>query len=130
MARKIIPYKPYLKGIAQKLRNNSSKPEIIFWNQIKQNKCKGYDFHRQKPLLNYIVDFYCPELNLIIEIDGKYHDSENQSEKDAERDEALKEWNLTVIRIAASEILNDVSEVMGILESQIDSIENKINREN
>ena len=127
--RKIIPYKPYLKSIAQKLRNNSSKPEIIFWNEIKQKKFKGYDFHRQKPLLNYIVDFYCHELNLIIEIDGKQHDTEYQSEKDAERDEALKKWNLTVIRIPAAEILVDVSAVMGILDAHIDSIEQKINRE-
>ena len=127
--RKIIPYKPYLIAIAQKLRNNSSKPEIIFWNQVKQKKFKGYDFHRQKPLLNYIVDFYCHELNLIIEIDGKQHDTEYQAEKDAERDESLKKWDLTVIRIPAAEILDDVTAVMTILEAQIENIEQKINRE-
>ena len=71
--RRIIPYNPNLKLLAKDLRNNSTFGEVILWKKLKGKQFFGYDFHRQKPLLDYIVDFYCAELNLIIEIDGNYH---------------------------------------------------------
>jgi len=71
MPRKIIPYQPYLKELARKLRNDSTLGEALLWNELKNKQMYGYDFHRQKPLLNYIADFYCNELNLVIEIDGQ-----------------------------------------------------------
>jgi len=70
MPRKIIPYNPNLKELARKLRNDSTLGEVLLWNEIKSKKLYGYDFQRQKPLLNYIADFYCYELALVIEIDG------------------------------------------------------------
>jgi very-short-patch-repair endonuclease len=57
MQRKIIPYQPYLKELARKLRNDSTLGEVLLWNEIKNKQFHGYDFHRQKPLLNYIADF-------------------------------------------------------------------------
>ena len=68
MKRKIIPYKPYLKLLARKLRNNSTKSEMKLWLCLKGRQMCGYDFHRQKPLLNFIADFYCHELKLVIEL--------------------------------------------------------------
>jgi very-short-patch-repair endonuclease len=62
--RKIIPYNPKLKELAQKLRKNSTKSEIVLWNQLKGKQIKGFSFHRQKPLLNYIADFYSYDLKL------------------------------------------------------------------
>jgi len=82
MKRKIIPYNPKLKEFARKLRNNSTKSEIRLWQQLKRKQFFGYDFHRQKPLLNYIVDFYCYELNLVIELDGYSHNFEEIVTKD------------------------------------------------
>ncbi len=69
MPRKIIPYNLSLKVLAKNLRNNSTPGEIALWQELKTKQFYGYDFHRQKPLLNYIADFYCAELNLIIEIE-------------------------------------------------------------
>ncbi len=60
--RKIIYYNPKLKLLARELRNNSTKSEIIFWLKIKGKAFYGYDFHRQKPIDNYILDFYCGQL--------------------------------------------------------------------
>lgn len=80
--RKIIPYKPYLKQLARNLRNNSTVSEIILWKYLQGKQMKGYDFHRQKPLGNYIVDFYCNELMLAIEIDGDSHDNDKAFEDD------------------------------------------------
>lgn len=58
MRRKIIPYNPQLKEKARYLRNNSTFTEIMLWNYLKGKQLKGYDFHRQKPLGNFIVDFF------------------------------------------------------------------------
>lgn len=76
MKRKIIPYNPNLKELARKLRNNSTQSEIRLWQYLKGKQMMGYDFHRQKPLLNYIADFFCHELALVIELDGYTHQFE------------------------------------------------------
>ena len=79
--RKIILYNPLLKGLARSLRNNSTKSEIILWKQLKGKFNGVYTFNRQKPLDNYIADFYCYDLNLVIEIDGISHDAIENQEK-------------------------------------------------
>jgi very-short-patch-repair endonuclease len=68
MKRKIIPYNPQLKELARRLRNDGTLGEALLWKELNNKQLYGYDFHRQKPLLNYIVDFYCHELNLVIEL--------------------------------------------------------------
>ena len=55
------------------LRKNSTLSEVLLWNELKGKKLMGIDFHRQKPIGNYIVDFFSPELRLVIEIDGITH---------------------------------------------------------
>jgi very-short-patch-repair endonuclease len=69
----IIPYNPKLRSLARQLRNNSTLSEVLLWKNIK-GKSFDYEFHRQVPLFDFIVDFYCHELNLAIEIDGNTHD--------------------------------------------------------
>jgi very-short-patch-repair endonuclease len=82
MKRKIIPYNPNLKQLARNLRNDSTLGEALLWKELNGKQMHGFDVHRQKPLLNYIVDFYCYELNLVIEIDGHYHNHEEQYKLD------------------------------------------------
>ncbi len=72
--RKIIPYNPKLKEFARQLRNDSTKTEIFLWLKLKSKQMYGYDFHRQKPIDNYILDFFCYELMLGIEVDGYSHE--------------------------------------------------------
>ncbi len=69
-----IYYNPKLKEISRKLRKTGNLSEVLLWQHIKGRKIKGYRFARQKPIGNYIVDFYCSKLRLIIEIDGVTHD--------------------------------------------------------
>ncbi len=57
--KKIVPYKPALKQTARKLRKNMTLGEVILWQHIRRRQIKGYQFLRQKPIANYIVDFYC-----------------------------------------------------------------------
>jgi len=89
MARKIVPYKPALKEIARRLRNNSTLGEVLLWKKMSNKQMLGYDFHRQKPLDQFVVDFFCHELNLAIEIDGGSHEADEAQEKDAARQERL-----------------------------------------
>jgi len=115
VARKIIPYNLHLKELARKLRNESTPGEKILWNQLKQKRF-GYDFDRQKPLLNYIVDFYCYELELIIEIDGKYHQYEDQYVLDVKRESELKTFGLTILRFNDRDKTHDLANVIRNIE--------------
>ncbi|TFG35719.1 MAG: DUF559 domain-containing protein, partial [Nitrospirales bacterium] len=68
-----IFYNSKLKDLTKQLRNNSTKAEIKLWNYLKGKQLMGYDFHRQKPIDNYVVDFFCNKLMLAIEVDGYTH---------------------------------------------------------
>ena len=123
MRRKIVPYQSYLKEYARKLRNNSTRSEIYLWKNIKGRRMCGYDFHRQKPLLNYIADFYCHELKLVIELDGYTHEFEEVIKKDIIKQEALEEIGLTVLRFKDEEVLGDIHEVLSAIEEYVVSFE-------
>ncbi len=118
MPRKIIPYNPKLKELARRLRNDSTLGEVLLWNEIKGKKF-GFDFHRQKPLLNYIVDFYCSELNLVIEIDGQYHSNEEKFEAETVRDQELGKYNLTILRFTEREVKTDINNVLRTVEQRV-----------
>ena len=125
MPRKIIPYNSNLKELARKLRNDSTLGEALLWNEIKGKKLHGYDFQRQKPLLNYIVDFYCYELALVIEVDGIYHHNSEQYGLDVSREKELEEYNLTIIRFSEQEVRKDMVNVLRTLEGYILEFEEK-----
>jgi very-short-patch-repair endonuclease len=119
MKRKIIPYNPKLKELARKLRNNSTKSEIKLWQQLKGKQLLGYDFHRQKPLLNYIADFYCYELKLVIEVDGYSHQFEETIKKDEIKQRELEKIGLTVLRFEDDEVMKDMNNVLRRLEEYV-----------
>ena len=73
MHQKFVKYNPRAKKVARMLRKNSTVAEIFLWKELKGEQMLGYDFHRQKPVDKYVVDFFCPELSLAIEIDGESH---------------------------------------------------------
>ena len=118
--RKIYPYNPKLKLLARKLRNNSTYAEVLLWNQLKNKKLNGYDFHRQKPILNYILDFFCHELYLAIEVDGITHDTENQQVKDKARQSEIEALGITFLRFDDMDIKTQmdgvISEILNYVE--------------
>jgi very-short-patch-repair endonuclease len=124
MKREIILYNPNLKERARELRNNPTPAESRLWQFIKGKRIMGFDFHRQKPLDSYIVDFYCYELPLIIEIDSEIHNHDEQIIKDQIRSEILEDYRLTIIRFTNDEVLNNTTEVLHQLKNWI---RNKIN---
>ena len=119
MRRTIIPFNSNLKELARKLRNDSTLGEVLLWNELKNKQMYGYDFHRQKPLLNYIVDLYCFELNLVIEIVGRYHNYEEKYNTDILRDQELGKYNLTVLRFTEQEVRKDMVNVLRAIEQHV-----------
>src|SRR5678816_3512575 len=112
MARTIIPYNPKLKGLAKRLRQNMTFSEVKLWNEIKNGKLMGYDFDRQRPIGNFIVDFYCKDLKLAIEIDGVTHEDEDILLKDKIRQEELETFGVACLLYNALLVLNKVEAVV------------------
>lgn len=116
---KIIPYNPKLKVLARKLRKDMTFGEVLLWNELKENKFWGFDFDRQRCIDNYIVDFYCKELMLAIEIDGMSHNHEEAFLKDEIRQQKLETLGVKFIRFSESEVKYDMMNVIMGIESGI-----------
>lgn len=124
--RKIIPYNPKLKELARDLRNNSTKAEIILWLKLKSKQMYGYDFHRQKPIDNYILDFFCQELMLGIEVDGYSHGIVEVYDKDIVKEEKMNYLGIGILRFTDDQILRDMDNVLRAIESYIQDYEGKL----
>jgi len=121
--RPIIPYDPGLKQLARKLRNHSTVSEVLLWNGLKRKQMKGYDFNRQKPLFRYIVDFFCIELLLAVEIDGTSH--ECKSDEDEDRQKELEKFGISFLRFHDLDVKRDVNGVLSAIERWIEKYELK-----
>ncbi len=110
-----------MKELARKLRKQGILGEVLLWKQL-QGKAFGVEFHRQVPMLEYIVDFYCHELMLAIEIDGLTHDFDGAEVKDAERQKEIEEYGVVFIRFADSEIKKDMQNVVRAIENIVDEM--------
>ena len=100
-----IYYNPKLKELARQLRNNSTKSEIRLWTYLRRKQMHGYDFHRQKPIDNYIVDFFCNKLQLAIECDGYSHEIIEVHEKDIIKTKRLNQLKIHVLIFSGSFIV-------------------------
>ena len=83
----------------------------------------GYAFRRQYPVLNYIADFYCKQLNLVVEIDGNSHFSADAQERDAERDRQMRAIGLNVIRVNDGEVRKDAERIASCIIDQAIEVE-------
>lgn len=109
-----------VRKFAIKLRANVTVSENKLWEYLK-NKPRGFKFRRQHPFSHYVLDFYCHELRLVIEIDGGYHLSRLQQEKDRNRTLEVAKYNVEVIRFTDKEVLGNYESVI----AGIDSLLNK-----
>ena len=116
--RKIIPYNLNLVAYAKELRKNMTLGEIALWREIKSKKL-GFRFSRQIPIDQYIVDFYCKNLKLAIEVDGSVHFEEGHQEKDLKRQKRLESLDVTVIRFSDLDVKNNLSWVLEEISNTI-----------
>jgi very-short-patch-repair endonuclease len=111
MTRKIIPYNPKLKELAKKLRQNMTYSEVLLWNEIKNGQMMGYDFDRQRPIGSFIVDFYCKDLKLALEVVGITHHDEKSILKDEIRQDELESLGVSFLRFDALLVVNKVEAI-------------------
>jgi len=110
-----LPFNPKLRERARELRHTGNLCEVLLWQQLHHGKLNGLDFDRQKIIGDYIVDFYCAECRVVIEIDGGSHNE--KGEYDEERNKFLEKQGLTVIHILAKDVLYHLGSVMTTLET-------------
>ena len=106
------PYNKNLKQASRDLRNNMTDVEQLLWQRLRRKQILGLQFYRQKPILNFIVDFYCPAANLVIECDGRQHYTAEGLEADRARDQALAQLGLNVLRFDNRQILTEIDGVV------------------
>lgn len=106
------PYNKNLKQPSRDLRNNMTNAEQLLWQRIRRKQILGLQFYRQKPILNFIVDFYCPSVSLVIECDGSQHFTVEGLEADRVRDEALAQLGLKVLRFDNGQVLTEIDVVV------------------
>ena len=115
---KTLPYDPALRGVARELRKNGTLGEVLLWRELraKQLNC---EFHRQVPIGHYIVDFYCHELKLAIEVDGSSHNHENAFERDAERQRELEQLGVTLLRLRERDVRQQIRGVVDAIAEHV-----------
>ena len=115
-------YNKNLQPSANKLRKQMTKAEACLWKYVlKAKQLRGYQFRRQRSVLNYIADFMCMELMLIIEVDGITHQWEETMSKDKKKQADLEAEGFTVLHFTDQEVLTDINAVHGFLEDWIES---------
>ena len=102
---------PLIFQRAEELRKKMTEAEKKLWEVLKNKKLGGFKFRRQHPILKFILDFYCHEAKLGIEIDGEVHNSKGQKFYDDDRTEILKEYGINIIRFYNDEIIDNLEEV-------------------
>ena len=113
------PYGRRLKEPARSLRMNMTDAEQVLWQRIRRKQIRGVQFYRQKPLLSYIVDFYCPAAKLVIELDGSQHFEKEHQIKDRLRDEALGKIGLRVLRFDNRQVLLETEAVLAVIDDVV-----------
>ncbi len=120
----MLPYNKNLKQPSRQLRGNMTDAERHLWAKVRMKQLKGYQFYRQKPIGDYIVDFFCPRIKLVIEIDGSQHFSDEMTEYDRIRNEYLRSLGLRVLRFTNTDVLTHIEEVIeSIIENMMVSEE-------
>ena len=125
MKRSIIPYNPNLKVLAKQLRQNMIFSEVKLWNELKNGQLMGYDFDRQRPIGNYIVDFFCKDLQLAIEVDGITHLDKNVIIKDFIRQDDIESYGVCFLRFEALLVVNKVEAAVREIRDWIVAYEEK-----
>lgn len=103
----------------QELRNNKTDAEKYLWYELRRSQLLNKKFRRQHSIGNYVLDFYCPEEKLAIELDGEHHFEDEQKEYDEERTKYLQTFGIEVIRFKNTDVIFDRDKVVREIEKHI-----------
>jgi very-short-patch-repair endonuclease len=115
----MLQYYKSLKPYSRELRRKMTEAEQLLWSKIRGRQPKGYHFYRQKIIGNYIVDFYCPKANLIVELDGGQHFSDEGKANDKRRDDYMACIGIKVLRFSDREIFENFDGVLEKIWTQL-----------
>jgi len=93
--------------------------ERLIWSKIRGKQLKNYQFYMQKPIDNYIVDFYCPKRNLVVEIDGGQHYRIEGKQRDEVRDNYMRKMGLKVLRFSDMDVFKNLEEVLEVIRKHL-----------
>jgi len=113
------PYNKKLKLFSRALRSNMTDAELHLWQRLRNKQLCGIQFYRQKPLLSFIVDFYCPKATLVIELDGAQHFEPDHQAKDKKRDELLLSMGLMVLRFDDLQVLKETDAILEVIYAEV-----------
>lgn len=111
--------KKELFQFARELRERATQAEKVLWEELRMKKLDGFKFRRQHPIGIYILDFYCHNRKLAVELDGKYHLNKDQIKYDIIRTSHLNEVGIKEIRFKNEEVLNDLENVLGKIRNSL-----------
>ena len=113
------PYRKILKEPARSLRTRMTDAEQALWHRVRRKQIQNVQFYRQKPLLSFIVDFYCPAAKLVVELDGSQHFETGHQAKDRARDAALAGLGLRVLRFDNRQVLLETDAVLAAIDEAV-----------
>ncbi|MGP8080513.1 MAG: endonuclease domain-containing protein [Dehalococcoidales bacterium] len=119
----MVLYNQNLKQFSRALRKNSTNAEIRLWSKLRLRQLNGLQFYRQRIIVNYIVDFFCPKVKLIIEVDGGQHYFGKIHDDDLKRDEYLKNLGYKVLRFSDRDVLTNIE---GVVENILTNMANNV----
>jgi len=118
----VLRYNPNLKNRARQLRKNMTDSEKTLWSRLRGKQVLGVQFYRQKPIGGYIVDFYAPKANLVIEIDGSQHNVGDHVELDKQRDHYLASLGLKVMRFNSRVVITNTDDVVEAIYREVKGV--------
>jgi very-short-patch-repair endonuclease len=118
-ARQILQYNPKLKERSRSLRKSMTEAEVKLWIHLRKKQISNLQFYRQRPIGNYIADFYCPDAKLIIELDGGQHYQDEGREYDTQRDAYPRGLGLTELRFSNLDILRNMNGVIEVITDTV-----------
>ena len=122
--RNYYAYNSKLQPLANKLRKEMTKAEACLWKYaLRAGQMKGYQFRRQRPVLQYIADFMCKELELVIEVDGLTHQEAETAAKDKQKTHDLERAGFKVVRFTDTEVLKNMNGVIEVIKCVVEERE-------
>ncbi|MGI9550890.1 MAG: endonuclease domain-containing protein [Aurantibacter sp.] len=115
---KVLHNRKYLKNFRKELRNDPTKAESMLWKAIQRKQLKGRKFRRQQSIGNYIVDFYCPSEQLIVELDGVVHENTVNKEYDFKRTQELEKLGFKLLRFENKVVFEQLDMVLDAIQAE------------
>ncbi|MBU0489823.1 MAG: DUF559 domain-containing protein [Bacteroidetes bacterium] len=120
---------PYLFEKARALRRSETEAEYELWQKLRNRKLNGLKFRRQHPANQFVTDFYCHEIKLVVELDGSIHNDTTQQERDEGRTEMLHQHGVTVIRFSNEDVLYDLRKTLKKIKDVAQELNQQTNQE-